>query len=283
MEWFCLFLYITIFIMVILPPLFIYELQWYSCVVHFIILIIYALWTPKKWNNLKALSIVQRFGFDYFNFRIQDPYNTIEQSRTVNTLFIIHPHGVYAITLFSFFCLNTEMHHVKVAGSSLLFRLPIIKDLMAIGGCISVKKEELVLHLGAGSVAMCPGGLRELLLHYNAEKITCLRRKGFISVASQVGNCRIVLVKSPFECKLYSVWTFPRLFFRLQDWCLKNILYPLPIFSWGNNWLPFWPRRPVDGMPILFGKPVEITENLSADDIIHLLYDGPTAIKNQKI
>lgn len=259
-------------VIILFPPMFLYDLSMFNVIVHATVLFLYWLWTPYQSLALKSSRLVQKYGFEYFNFQVSDPHHTIENSSTQNTLFIVHPHGVYAVTLFGFFGVNLEMNHVKVAGSSLLFRIPFVKDLMGLFGCISVKKMDLVKALESGSVAMCPGGLRELLLHYNSCDYTCLKRKGFVKVAKEVGNCDIVLVKSPLERTLYSVWTFSWIFFGLQDWCLTNLLYPFPIFSWGNNWFPFWPRKPTDGMSIIFGKPISVNDAKSVDELFEEIY-----------
>jgi hypothetical protein len=219
----------------------------------------------RFWIGQRAFKhnpLVQRVFYDYFSFVADDPHNVLERQQGKPTLFAVHPHGVYAVALIGYFGFNPspQMAGCTVAVSSLLFRLPVVREIMYLIGACSVKRGDMARALAPSRaligkacwLAMCPG-----------------KRKGFIKIAKEAG-ADIVLVTCADELKLYRVVPLS-LPWSLRDWFLRHFLYPFPVFCWGNPWLPFWPKKLSEGMTLSFGPPVSTTDK-SVDEIFNTLY-----------
>ena len=79
-------------------------------------------------------------------------------------LYAVHPHGVYSVGVILGFALNPRTAHVKIAASSLLFAIPVVRELVRLGGAIPANAVDISAALCAGhSVVIASGGLRARL------------------------------------------------------------------------------------------------------------------------
>lgn len=255
MEWFLCLLILNFVLFIYIPLKWIYTPTLFTCFLHVVLLMLYMKWRPKECAWFK------NFFHSNLNFNFCAS-NVPESDRRI--LYVLHPHGVYAVSLLGYFPFSQSPPLAEVAVSSILFRLPLVKDFCGLIGIkTTVKREELLAALKTGSVAMCPGGLRELL--NNDGK--WVKRKGFIKLAKEADAC-ICLVTCPDEETLYNVYICKCLY-PIQDWFLRKFLYPFPIFSWSSWFAPFWPRY----LPLrlIFGKLIE-TRDRSVDEIFRDVY-----------
>lgn len=221
----------------------------FALFVYIVLLWRYFKWIPKERKWFRFHPWIQKITMEYMNPIASDPHNTLNNK---NQLFFYHPHGVYATCMFIFFCCNKKCQNVRVAVSSILFRIPIVKEVVGLLGCIPVNRQDIVYALGRGeSVCVCPGGLRELLLHKDSPNSYYLR-KSTVQLAIDCG-VNVVLVECPDEVLLYSLW-IPNLLYILQNALLKVVLYPFFIFSWGNRYVPFWPKQITPNPTLYFSK-----------------------------
>lgn len=241
-----------------IPCKYMYTLNLYTATLHVLCFALYMKWQPRENETFKYLFN------KYLNFAFVSTTKIPSEQPQRRILFACHPHGVYAVSLLGFFPFQKDLN-VQVAVSSILFRLPIVKDFCClIGVKTTVKRDVLLKQLKETSVAMCPGGLRELL---NDDTV---KRKGFIHLAKEA-DADICLVNCLDENDLYTVFRFSSLY-TIQDWFLRKFLYPFPVFSWSGRWLfPFWPCHLENGMRLEFG-PVITTSDKTVDEIFNLLY-----------
>eukprot|EP01023_Acetabularia_acetabulum_P007748 TRINITY_DN13395_c0_g1_i4.p1 TRINITY_DN13395_c0_g1~~TRINITY_DN13395_c0_g1_i4.p1 ORF type:complete len:288 (-),score=44.59 TRINITY_DN13395_c0_g1_i4:407-1270(-) len=101
------------------------------------------------------------------------------------------PHGVFPMGQILGATLVPDMFNSKVyaLAASILFRVPIYKQLFIMMGCKPATKNNFKALLKKASVAVIVGGIAEIYLqHPKKERIKLLGRKGFIRVAVETGT-----------------------------------------------------------------------------------------------
>jgi 1-acyl-sn-glycerol-3-phosphate acyltransferase len=198
--------------------------------------LLYMLYVPKKWDALRSRLPM----FTWLrNTHCQLSYaGNVEvlADKNVPRLFVFYPHGVHCVgaTLIGS---DPFMSHLRIACSSVLFWLPIVKDFGGWAGAFPCNRKDIEAMLKSKqSVILYPGGMNEIpgATYLQSEK----RRTGFIKVAMELG-VDIVPCWVDGENDLYDVYhPFPA----LQHWCYKKFRYPWPLISWGWKWVPFLPK-----------------------------------------
>ena len=222
--WFFLILLIDVFLLLFLPWYLLSLPAW----IHLPAVGLFWLWVPRESPRFRSLGL-WKYLFNV-EFRGKHPAETC--------IYAIHPHGVFSVSTITGFALNKDLLHVKPVGSSVLFTLPILKDFCGLAGTIPANRESIIAALMCGdSVAMCPGGLRELpQLHPERLEGGVVQRDGFIKIAKAM-NVRVVPVWCEGEEDLYDVWLWSP---RIQRLFLSWFYYPGFVFSWGRA---FWPKN----------------------------------------
>ena len=105
-------------------------------------------------------------------------------------LFAVHPHGALPVgasvllpQLSRWAAIGSR---IRVGGASIVFWLPLVRDWLLAFGAVDAGRRTLERCLREGlSVVLLPGGIQEQLLDCepHEERITLLRRKGFIDLA----------------------------------------------------------------------------------------------------
>jgi len=235
--------------------------------IHVLVVCTYAMLRLPSCEWFRFNWLTQKVVFEYLKFDVDDAHNSLSAQR--KTIFFYHPHGVYAAGFFGFFAFNKNIQHITLGVSSILFRLPWIKDIMYLIGAVPVNKKDLISALQVtNAICICPGGLRELLVHKNSAN-KYFERKRAVMLAQEV-RVNIVLVEAPDEAGLYNAW-IPSFLYPLQNFLLKRFLYPFPIFSCGNPWIPWWPKRPLR-FRLVFHAPVYADPNVSAETLMEIIY-----------
>jgi hypothetical protein len=222
---------------------------------------VYWIWVPRE-----SAAFRSWWGWDYlrdtyFPFSVKGPgaHLLLNPDAKQQYMFGIHPHGVYSVSSIVYFGCNSKLLHVKPVGTSVLFLLPIIKEFVALGGCIRANRSDILSSLACGdSVVLCPGGLRELP-GLDEERVArdggFVRREGFAKIAKST-RVQMVPIYAHGEDDLYGVylpWPW------MQRLMLSWIWYCPPVLSWGNRWVPFWPKgRPVE---LRVGRPTDCVED----------------------
>lgn len=292
--------------------------------VHVPLAIVYALWIPSEWKAFKTWPGWSYIRDDYLHITFHGPGKYIVNQRThANDMdgedgdnnnnntkraycFGVHPHGVYATSLMFGFALEPRMqqnHGVRVFGTSLLFRIPLVKELIGWGGTVQANRENVLFEMQAGnSVALAPGGLAEVpglvpewIGHPKNVNKTCyppeteyyrnwrirgvVHGRGFLRYARQACDVSVVPVWVEGEEDLYDVWIpFPR----IQRWLLSTWLrYPGLIFTRGRPWAWFWPKSNVP-LRIWIGLPLNVspTQCRTLRDAEDAFYDALDGLRN---
>lgn len=123
---------------------------------------------------------------------------TTELSPEKNYIFCYHPHGVFAVGVFSNFATEATGFSEQFPGLTIwpmtmpvVFSAPVMREWFMLLGARSVTTKGCrgVLSLGSGhSIALVPGGTRDMLEARPGEaKTAILNRKGFVRLALETG------------------------------------------------------------------------------------------------
>lgn len=163
-------------------------------------------------------------------------------------IFAFHPHGVHCVGA----CLlgsDPDMAHLRIACSSVVFWVPIVKEFAAWAGAFPCHANDIRAMLKSKQpVVIYPNGLREIpgadYLQDGKERL------GFLRIAMENG-VDIVPCWVDGEGDLYDVWhPWPA----LQKFCYSVFRYPWPLVSWGWRWVPFLPKA--KKVTIRVGEPI---------------------------
>ncbi len=186
-------------------------------------------------------------------FTIINGTNHIE-SLNKPAIYGFHPHGLASITR-TLFCSNqaTQLYQTQLkdayhAAHSLLFKVPILRELLLLGGAIPVSESYIRHYLSKGhSITITPGGAREMKYtqdkyHKNGETYYLIPRKGIARIAEDM-NIPMIPIYTEGERQLFS-YNPPSLPLRLINSILEaliqkttdvnvlQILYPSNIMKW---------------------------------------------------
>ena len=255
LDWFWCMIGLSFVCLVWLPYI---VLHGYLFIGYTFFLAFYLTWKPGHSTRFRSLACWDYFLNTYFAFTAKGPGAHLVNKETVNPqkqyMFAAHPHGLFA-SYSSFFVLNAHLTHIRCVSTSLQMYIPLIKELVCLGGAIPANKTDIINTLECGdSVMITPGGLREVLTRQE----TYTQHHGFLKIAKTT-NVQVVPVYVKGVKELYSVylcWPW------LQSLVLSSCLYPLIVFSSGHPWVPFWPKKPAKGIELWFGRPRYIRGNI---------------------
>jgi hypothetical protein len=158
-------------------------------------------------------------------------------------LFLCHPHGLIGYSWMIHFCYGLSpwpMNKPKpyVAIHSILFRLPLVRDVLELFRCIEAKEETIQEYLKQGkSVAIVTGGIEEMM--YNGDssvKLVLKKRKGYARIAKACG-VSIVPMFTVGENELFPnepFWLWKHLTQLVHRW--TKIYVPLPSWKSMKQW-----------------------------------------------
>jgi 1-acyl-sn-glycerol-3-phosphate acyltransferase len=205
-----------------------------------LLVVAYTLYSPTVWHELRRMNTMFSWlRTKHCNLSYTGNVRLLHEQKA--RIFVLHPHGVHcvgAVLLSS----DPALTHVRVAGTSILFWLPLIKEFCVWGNAVPCDRKSLQTQLKNNTpVMLYPGGLNEIpgahFLRQNDEELH-LSRTGFIALA-MAQEVEIVPCWVDGETELYTVYhPWPA----LQQLCYRFFRYPWPLFSWGWHWVPFLPK-----------------------------------------
>lgn len=210
----------------------------------------YMFYLPKKSEWARSMWFFRYMRETHCSLSFSGRADVLED-KTTPRVFGFHPHGVHCLgaTL-----IGTEprMRHVRVACSSFLFWVPVIKEFCSWGNAFSCDEEHLKSNLNSGtSIIIYPGGINEvpgatylrepeyqLKEGEDEQYYVYARRRGFIKVAMD----REVDIVPCWVDGEYDLYWVRHPFHRIQRWFYGRIRYPWPMVSIGWKWVPFLPK-----------------------------------------
>lgn len=167
-------------------------------------------------------------------------------------LFLCHPHGLIGYSWMLHFCYEIsqwphETPKPLVAIHSILFRLPIVRDILEQFRCIEAREDIITRHLKEGkSVAIVTGGIEEMVHNGDTTvKIVLQKRKGYARIAKE---CAVPIVPlfTVGENELFpneTFWLWKHVAGLIHTW--TKIYVPLPSWRSMTQWAHIL-RKPVD-------------------------------------
>lgn len=166
---------------------------------------------PWLIKNFRFNSIWKHFQ-QYFNGRL---VKTAELDPKHRYIFGIHPHGLYAVSMFANMWQNNDFKlafkGINLIGSTLPsnFWIPVWRDYVLAVGCASSSKESIKYRLTNGppgtALTLAVGGAREFkYMEEGVMDLVLLQRKGFVKIALETG-AHLVPVLSFGENDLFTL------------------------------------------------------------------------------
>ena len=163
--------------------------------------------------------------------------------------------------------------------SSVLFRVPIVKDILRVSGAVHASRADIGAVLSKGeSVAMHPDGVAAMS-GLDPERVRTgggiVRRMGWINVAIAQARADekplyIVPMWAHHEHEYYQTYLFWPQF---QRYVLKKLLLPPFVVSWGNPWtLGIFPKRLSHPAIITICEPIPVLPDSDPHEIWMSVY-----------
>ena len=189
------------------------------------------------------------------------------------SLFLCHPHGLIGYSWMLHFCYGIHEWPAGkpkpfVAIHSILFRLPIVRDVLEQFRCIEAKEERIKDYLRQGkSVAIVTGGIEEMTYNGGSSvKLVLKKRKGYARIAKACG-VPIVPLFTVGENELFpneSFWLWKHIANLIYKW--TSIYVPLPTWTSMKQWASIL-RKPLERPIQTFVLSVIDTQNKDEKEI----------------
>jgi hypothetical protein len=170
----------------------------------------------------------------------------VEQSRNTPTLYACGPHGILALSAGLTF-LTGRVRNTRLAVHSILFAIPVIRELLLLHGAIDVSEASIIAALARNeSVAVVTGGVREMGLPVRPFQSSV---SGIVRIAY---NYDIPLRHVVFVGEDELMWTWQgewRWITGIRRWLYGLIRYPFPTL--------FCPRRRCKPLHTFISKEVD--------------------------
>jgi len=226
----------------------------------------YMLYLPKKSELARQMRLFKWLREDWCQLSFKGQTGVILDKKTPR-VFGFHPHGVHCVGA-SLMASEPTMRHLRIACTTFLFWVPVIKEFCSWGNAFPCDREHIENNLKAGTpIVIYPGGINEIpWANYLREEQYQLKegederyyvykkRMGFIRVAMNTG-VDVVPCWVDGENDLYGPVCHP--LHRIQKWCYNTFRYPWPVISFGWRWVPFLPKR--KKVTVWVGDPIPTT------------------------
>jgi len=157
-------------------------------------------------------------------------------------LYVAYPHGMYGESV-SIALLNSDAFaDVLPVCSSVLFAIPILRELASLMGAVHANAKDMKAALEAGrSLLIFPEGMRGAL--GAPPRLLLEKRTGYIALAKSA-RCPNPLVLAPLKVHHEKGPAYQQVCAHgaFQLWTLSWLRYPWPMIHWGQ-WGTFLPKR----------------------------------------
>lgn len=245
-----------------------------------VIFVIYILYVPGKSEWVRNMWLVQWFRNKVYRISYKGNVNMFLDKRTPR-VYGFHPHGVHCVGAV-YVNVDPLTRHIRIACTSFLFWVPVIKDFAGWGDAFSCEEKKIKSVLKEGSsIIIYPGGINEVPGAYYLREpeyrsspddderyYVYKRRKGFIRVAMEQG----VEVVPCWVDGEYDLFTLYHPFPRIHKWCYDHFRYPWPIISLGWKWMPFVPKP--KKLTVWIGDPISTYPGGDLDEYHRAYHEG---------
>ena len=248
-------------------------------VLHMTLLVVYMVVPPMEHMAFRRWRFFKMYrALFYPSTAIYSEHNAHRPDPAHPTLYAISPHGCYFEAGCTAFVMTSAFKHVRSLGSSVLWKVPILKELVTLVGAkpISAKEIQKQLYKDKGSISIVPEGMRGAVARTDPHTIPI--RKGFIRCAAfelsvqpsvddkttlSWSDVRIVPVYIQGSWTLFHTWPGAEAtkansaIRRFQHWLLSTPLIACPLI-WFGRWgtlLPL-PEDPHNPIVLKFGAPI---------------------------
>lgn len=229
----------------------------------FFIYCIYISISQPSYSEIDFYTHIRKYPYT-FTYNINQQYKHIDKFKidgldniehiSKPAIFGFHPHGLASITR-AIFCTNqctplykTHLKDAYHAIHSLLFKIPILREFLLLGGAIPVSESYIRHYISKGhSITITPGGAREMKYaqdkyHTNGETYYIIPRKGIARIASDM-NVPMIPIYTDGERQIMSYEPSPLILNLINkiigvftkkttDTNILQILYPSNILKW---------------------------------------------------
>lgn len=208
----------------------------------------------------------------------------------------VGPHGVFPLSLLGFGAWgfreglgrwsdpNLTQLDARIAGASVLFWVPFLRELLLLAGVRDASRPNLMSLLANGhTIAVNPGGIWEMVnSDHGQEKMYMQKNLGFVRIAMEAG----LPLLPAYAFGENQLFTTSRVGLGLRLWIARKLRVGVPIFfgRWGLPWtLPRpTPVTFVVGRPVPVGPPnpnptdaeVEAVFNRYVDEMCRIFRDN---------
>ena len=178
-------------------------------------------------------------------------------------IFGYHPHGLYPAAacwfhlMPQFVTLFPSVPSPVTLGASVIFRVPILRDVAMWAGARNVSRSTFLKSLDErGAVVLCPGGQAELVEHVGGQAddtvALCTRHKGFIKIAIEKRAHLVPVFCFGESQALTSLWKWKA----AQRWTYKRLGFPMPFLAVG--WKGCLPLPAPLPLSFVVGEPLAV-------------------------
>ena len=188
-------------------------------------------------------------------------------------IFAYHPHALYPIGVLMFKllpgfedALPPSVPKPVTLVASVIFRIPVLRDLACWAGCREVSRSVFCQALEErGVVALIPGGQGELCeaprahlpIHLSPEVVLNAKHKGFVRIALETGASLVPVVCFGEIFQLTNLLDFPRVH-TMQAWTYKTFGFPVPFLPSGRVPGVPLPLAARGGLAFVVGRPLPV-------------------------
>jgi 2-acylglycerol O-acyltransferase 2 len=174
-----------------------------------------------------------------------------------------HPHGLYPAAacwfhlMPQFVTLFPSVPSPVTLGASVIFRVPILRDVAMWAGARNVSRSTFLKSLDErGAVVLCPGGQAELVEHVGGQAddtvTLCTRHKGFIKIAIEKRAHLVPVFCFGESQALTNLWKWKA----AQRWTYKRLGFPMPFLAVG--WKGCLPLPAPLPLSFVVGEPLAV-------------------------
>jgi len=186
-----------------------------------------------------------------------------EKEGARRVIFGYHPHGLYPAAacwfhlLPQFASLFPTVPSPVTLGASVIFRVPILRDVAMWAGARNVSRSTFLKSLDErGAVVLCPGGQAELVEHVGGKAdntvTLCTRHKGFIKIAIEKRAHLVPVFCFGESQALTNLWKWKA----AQRWTCKRLGFPMPFLAVG--WKGCLPLPAPLPLSFVVGEPLAV-------------------------